>query len=163
VLGRCSRPTEQRLAAGGRDADWFTKGLQLFKDRGCAVCHAYEGKGGIRGPDLTGYGSAAWLRLMIMAPHHELRYGRRNTMPAFRDLESPAADVTRKELDRVKKLLLRDVADDDPKAAARRKEVEDATGLIHLSDVDRELIIRWLLRDRRVVFGGEPVAEQPTP
>ena len=44
--------------------------------------------------DLTGYGDAPWLRLMIMAPNHPKRYGTTNTMPLFRDLEGPAAAVT---------------------------------------------------------------------
>jgi hypothetical protein len=30
--------------------------------------------------------------------------------------------------------------------------------LIHLSDLDRELLIRWLVKDPSVVFGGTPIA-----
>ena len=39
-----------------------------------------------------------------------------------------------------------------------KKELDEATKVVQLSDVDRELIIRWLLQDNRVVFGGEPIA-----
>jgi ubiquinol-cytochrome c reductase cytochrome b subunit len=135
-------------------------GFLAFKDR-CNSCHSYQGEGGegTRGPDFTDYGSADWVRLMIMAPNHELRYGLHNRMPAFRDLEGPAAAVTKAELQQRKETLLKTAADGETKAT--NQEVEDACKVIHLSDIDRELIIRWLLGDYRVVFGGDPITAPP--
>jgi quinol-cytochrome oxidoreductase complex cytochrome b subunit/mono/diheme cytochrome c family protein len=141
--------------------DVFQQGLKTFQARECKGCHSYEGEGGTRtthGPDLTGYGDAAWLRLMIMAPNHPKRYGTTNTMPLFRDLEGPAAAVTVDNVQAHKELLLKQIAKDNSKAAKKAKAIEDAHKLVHLSDVDRELIIRWLLKDYRPVFGGEPIA-----
>src|SRR5262249_24116174 len=59
-------------------------GLATFNKRNCKSCHSYEGTGAHRGPALTGYGDADWLRKMIMSPSHPSRYGQTNTMPAFR-------------------------------------------------------------------------------
>jgi hypothetical protein len=111
----------------------------------------------MKGPELTGYGDADWLRLMILMPEHPSRYGSHNRMPIFRDLEGPLGLAARQEVARGRELLLKDVGDEDK----AKKAVENATRLIHLSDIDRELIIRWLLKDQRVVFGGEPIAAPP--
>ena len=37
------------------------------------------------------------------------------------------------------------------------KVIDDAHKLAHLSDIDREIIIRWMTRDFRVVFAGDLV------
>src|SRR5262249_21303657 len=74
-------------------------GYRVFANR-CAECHSYHGKGFLgKGPDFTGYGDAEWLRLMIMAPDSDLRYGyvENNAMPAFRNLDGPLAEITRLE------------------------------------------------------------------
>ena len=137
------------------NSDAFREGVRLFKERGCTECHVYEGKGGKRGPDLTGYGDQDWVRLMVMTPHHASRYGIRNQMPAFRDLEGPTAAVTLAEIAQSRNLLAQ---------TAKKTEVaklDEATRVLHLSDIDRELIIRWLLNDDRVVFGGEPISGAP--
>ena len=87
-----------RANSSHRDEDSFKQGFQLFRLRRCNSCHAYEGQGGTvatRGPDLTGYGDADWIRLMIVAPASPLRYGLHNRMPAFRPLEGPEAAATR--------------------------------------------------------------------
>ncbi len=137
----------------------YRKGYAAFADR-CNECHPFAGEGGstTRGPDFTGYASADWMRLMIMAPHHPARYGlaNRNAMPIFRDLKpiNPVADVTRQEVERLKQTLLADIPEEQ---ADRRKRVEESMKLVDLSDIDRELIIRWLMKDYRVVFGGEPI------
>jgi len=55
----------------------------------------------------------------------------------------------------IKELLAKKIADEDDQ---KRKELEDASKVVHLSDLDRELIIRWLGKNYRVVFGGEPIA-----
>ncbi|HLJ94200.1 MAG TPA: cytochrome b N-terminal domain-containing protein [Gemmataceae bacterium] len=153
-----------------QDQSPFALGYRAFADR-CTQCHTYKQTGGgdAKGPDFTGYGDADWLRLMIMTPYHGLRYGSRNKMPAFRDLEGPTAAVSRQEIEQARDYLLKDqllarnLKEDDAQAEELKKEIDGATKLIHLSDIDRELIIRWLLGDYRVVFGGEPVAAAPEP
>jgi ubiquinol-cytochrome c reductase cytochrome b subunit len=115
----------------------LAEGFRAFENH-CLQCHTYEAEGGgdTDAPDFTGYGSIEWLRLMIMAPDHVSRYGARNAMPAFRNLDGPGAEVTRLEF----------------------QERSPKTKLQHLSDVDRELILRWLTGDERVVFGGGPIS-----
>jgi ubiquinol-cytochrome c reductase cytochrome b subunit len=144
-----------RSTAAERDSEGFQEGLAAFKERGCTECHTYESKGGKRGPSLTGYGDEEWLRLMIMAPYHSTRYGVRNRMPAFRDLEGPSAGVIHAEIDQARVLLSQTAKKSDA------PHVEEATRLAHLSEIDRELIIRWLLKDYRVVFGGDPISGPP--
>jgi ubiquinol-cytochrome c reductase cytochrome b subunit len=123
----------------------------------CNECHSYAGAGGTtesRGPDLTGYGDADWLRVMIMAPGSPRRYGPHNVMPAFRDLEGPAGGVTTLDAQQLKDTFLEQAGDDEKK----KLQIEASTRLMHLGDVDRELIVRWLLGDDRAVFGGDPIA-----
>src|SRR5262249_523512 len=150
-----------RSTAKERGSAEFDNGLAAFRERDCKQCHAYEGAGGKRGPDLTGYGDEQWLRSMIMSPMHPSRYGTRSAMPAFRDLEGPAAEVTRADLARLQTAALEAIPSDDKKAAARRKEIDESFRLVHLSDIERELIVRWLLGDHCVVFGGEPISGPP--
>ena len=136
----------------------FAEGLKTFENRKCLTCHTFQSEGEAKGPDLTGYGDADWLRVMLLMPYHGARYGSRNRMPAFRDLESSAtADTVRQEVRLGKELLLKDLGD-DPEA---EKKAREATRVVQLSAIDRELIIRWLLKDYRVVFGGEPIAAAP--
>lgn len=115
-------------------------GFRAFQKR-CMPCHTFaeEGGGNLDAPDFTGYGSAEWIRLMLMAPDHLMRYGDNNAMPAFRNLEGPGSEITKLEF-----------IERSPK-----------TKLIHLSDVERELILRWLTGDDRVVFGGETISAPP--
>ncbi len=120
------------------------KARMLFTDEekgfGCVRCHRFEGKGKKVGPDLTGYGSQDWIRLMIMNPSHETRYGAKNEMPPFRNADGPGAEVLLKEFQDL------------------QEKNELKTSIIPLSDIDRELIIRWLTRDYRVVFGGRTIS-----
>ena len=113
----------------------------MFGDH-CANCHKFGKEGGEQGPDLTGYGTADWLRLMVMAPDHFVRFGKKNTMPAFRNLEGPGGEVAKFEFSE-----FYNKKDDDK----REPQVQ------HLSDVDREMIIRFLTGDMRAVFGGAPI------
>ena len=76
---------------------------------------------------------------MMMSPAHPRRHVRNNFMPAFRNLEGPGADVHALEF----------------------KEANPGVPVLHLSDIDRELIIRWLTKDFRVVFGGETISGPP--
>ena len=93
---------------------------------------------------------------MIMAPAHHLRYGSRNRMPIFRDLEGPTAGLQRLEIEQTRDSLLQKLGDNP--TDAKKKEIDEATKAAQLNDLDRELIIRWLLKDYRAVFGGEPIA-----
>jgi mono/diheme cytochrome c family protein len=147
-----------RHTSPDRDSDEFKLGHKAYLTRDCATCHAYEGKGGRQGPDLTGYGDADWVRLMIMAPASPKRYGPTNTMPAFRDLEGPAGAVVQEEMNRIKDMLLGQISAGSRRAEQQRVSIEFAHRVVHLSDLDRELIIRWLLKDDRPVFGGEPIS-----
>jgi quinol-cytochrome oxidoreductase complex cytochrome b subunit/mono/diheme cytochrome c family protein len=167
-LARSPRPDSP-----DRDTKEFKEAIGLFNTigdgSGCRNCHVYAGEGGKQGPDLTGYGNAEWLRLMIMAPYDPSRYGNKNTMPIFRDLEGKAGKINRHEVERTKQLLLdmAEPADPDNEREKRRaerdkKEIEKAYGtLIHLSPLERELVIRWILGDDRVVFGGEAISAPP--
>jgi mono/diheme cytochrome c family protein len=144
------------------DNSLFAKGYRAFAEH-CTQCHTYKETGGgdAKGPDFTGYGDADWLRVMIMAPYHEQRYGIRNAMPAFRDVEGATGDVIRLEVQQARELLLkeqllsRNIKEDDPQMEELKKEIDGATKTVQMNDLERELIIRWLLRDYRVVFGSE--------
>jgi len=134
-LAQQSRPADER------DKKLDEEGLKAFDARGpgkCSACHTVDGSGSTA-PDFQDYGSAAWLRLMIMSPAHELRHVEKNEMPAFRDLDRPGAEVHAREF----KSLFAD------------------TPIINLSEIDRELIIRFLTQDHRVVFGGEAISAAP--
>jgi ubiquinol-cytochrome c reductase cytochrome b subunit len=123
----------------------YEKGLDAFKNR-CAECHTYDDPTGeaADGPDLTGFGDADYLRNMIVNPHGAKRYGKNNRMPIFRNLEGPLGGFAKEQVIQETK----DVGD-------------EARKLNHLSDIDRELIIRWLLKDYRVVFGGDAISTPP--
>jgi len=125
--------------------DAYAKGLAAFENR-CKECHTYNEPDAepSDGPDLTGFGDAEYLRNMIVNPHGPKRYGKNNRMPIFRNLDGPLADFTREQIQQETKEL--------PDEA---KKVND------LSDIDRELIIRWILKDYRVVFGGDVVSAPP--
>ncbi|HEX3314093.1 MAG TPA: cytochrome b N-terminal domain-containing protein [Gemmataceae bacterium] len=112
-------------------------GKAAFDDN-CATCHKLGEPGPSTGPNLTGYGSQGWLRFMLMAPDNPMRYGDRNAMPAFRDFNSVSADVQKAEIDMYK-------------AEKHTPTIAD------LSEVDREVLIRWLTHDPRAVFGGGPI------
>lgn len=134
-LGQQARPASER------DQALEKAGLTAFEEN-CVSCHNYRGAGGGTAPDLTDYGSADWVRLMVMAPAHKSRYPTKNEMPAFRNLEGPGAEVHLLEFLEAHK--------DFPKDR-----------VLHLSDHDRELVVRFVTRDYRVVFGGRPVAAPP--
>jgi ubiquinol-cytochrome c reductase cytochrome b subunit len=144
------------------DKSVFAEGYRAYELR-CSECHTYRATegGSSKAPDFTGYGDAEWVRLMLMAPAHELRYGDRNTMPAFRDLEGLTGELIKLDMQQAKALLLKDVPDNGAEAEEKRQAVDGATRVTSLSDIDRELIIRWLLKDYRVVFGGEPISGPP--
>jgi mono/diheme cytochrome c family protein len=111
---------------------------QTAFDDNCATCHKLGEPGRSTGPNLTGYGSLDWLRMMVMAPDSPIRYGERNTMPAFRDLNAVSAEVQKADVDMY-------------------KTKDHAPTIADLSEVDREVLIRWLMHDPRAVFGGTPI------
>lgn len=99
----------------------------------------YDVEGGSDGPSFVDYGGADWIRFMMMSPTHPTRYSKDNFMPAFRNIEGPGSEVHKQEF-----------FDANPN-----------TPLFHLSDIDREIIIRWMTRDDRVVFGGKSITAPP--
>lgn len=109
------------------------------KDKDGNPVYAYEEDGGSDGPSLVGWGSQDWIRFMVMSPSHETRYGGNNQMTAFRNLDGPGSEVLKKEF----------------------QDKYASTKLSHLSDIDRELILRWLVEDYRTVFGGAPISGPP--
>src|SRR5438067_1935181 len=94
---------------------------------------------------------------MLMMPAHSSRYGIKNSMPAFRDLEGPTAAVTRVELRDAREARLKEIEPNDSRAEAKKSQIDAASRVLHLSDIDRELIVRWLLNDYRPVLGGDPI------
>src|SRR5205085_5478332 len=117
------------------------KGQEAFANptNKCADCHTIEMKevvgpelfkwasqGGETGPDLSNYGSAEWIRGMIMRPGHVSRYRDKNLMPAFRDRDGPGSEIHFDEFRKTNK--------DTPE-----------NRILHLPDVEREMIIRWML------------------
>ena len=44
---------------------------------------------------------------------------------------------------------------------AKKAEIEAAHRVVNLSDIERELIVRWMLKNFRVVFGGETISGPP--
>ncbi len=134
--------SDQAKPKKDRDAKLDSRGKDLFMDN-CASCHSFQGEGGKAAPDFTDYGSDTWIRGMIMDPAHPERHGKKNEMTAFRNGTGPGADELRKE-------FLDLQAKNDTKV-----------NIADMSDIDRELIIRWLTNDDRVVFGGKTIAAPP--
>jgi len=138
---------EQAKPKDKRDEKKWAEGEAAFfsrkNDNRCSGCHKL-GKGtSTTGPDLTDYGSAEWLRGIIMNPGHKSRYkgayaseeARPKLMPAFRNQDGPAAKIALQEFQESFKNI--------PTSP--------------LTDIDRELIIRYMLHDPRPVYGGSPV------
>jgi mono/diheme cytochrome c family protein len=129
---------EQAHPADKRDKKLEELARPLFDDH-CASCHKVGKDGGEEAPDLTNYGSQAWLRGMILAPGHKSRHGDKNAMPAFRPLDGPGTEIA-----------LQEFLDSNPGFPKDK--------ILELSDMDRELIVRFVTRDFRVVFGGDTIS-----
>jgi ubiquinol-cytochrome c reductase cytochrome b subunit len=75
-----------------RDMTRLPAGERAFRES-CMACHLYKGEGrsaGLEdGPDLTGYGSEAWIRGQILEPQDPTRYGTSHQMPSFADKLDP--------------------------------------------------------------------------
>jgi quinol-cytochrome oxidoreductase complex cytochrome b subunit/mono/diheme cytochrome c family protein len=147
-LADLRKPREHVDRSKQRDNALAEKGVKAFftKANKCQTCHTVEIKqegkwvkeGGESGPDLTDYGSAEWIRSMIMRPMHPTRYGEKNRMPAFRNIEGPGSE-----------LALKEFRESNP--GVKDQEI------LPLTDLERELIIRWMLRDYRPIYGGAPI------
>ena len=75
-------------ALGGSKVDDAprARGEKLFADTGCDMCHETDGTGDSQGgPNLGGWGSAAWLHDFLVDPAQPRFFGRRNQMPKFGD------------------------------------------------------------------------------
>lgn len=83
---------EGAAAGEERDETRIPAGERLFREH-CMGCHLYRGEGreaGLEdGPDLTGYGSEAWIRAQILTPEDPSRYGPGHQMPSFADRLDP--------------------------------------------------------------------------
>ena len=78
---------KSQSAADQQDSATIIQGRALLagEEMRCTECHRYQQQGeDPTGPDLTGYGSRAWLMDFIRDPGHARFYGKRNDrMPAF--------------------------------------------------------------------------------
>lgn len=77
---------KSQKAADAADANRITEGREFITDiYGCADCHKFHDKGQLgTAPNLTGYGSRAWLIGIIANPAHKEFYGENNDrMPAY--------------------------------------------------------------------------------
>jgi ubiquinol-cytochrome c reductase cytochrome b subunit len=85
VSAEAQLPTQ--LAMDKRDSALIDEGRQLIRSEAmrCTECHQFQKKDEeATAPDLTGYGSKAWLTEFIKNPAHERFYGKRNDrMPIF--------------------------------------------------------------------------------
>jgi quinol-cytochrome oxidoreductase complex cytochrome b subunit len=137
---------DQAKPKAKRDARLFQDGIKIFfakKPGACSKCHNIAGgkrEGGSDGPDFTNYGSQEWIRLMVMSPANPARHANNNKMPAFLNLDGPGAEVHEKEF---------------------RAVYGKTMPVMNLIHIDRELIIRWLTGDFRVVFGGDTISGPP--
>ena len=142
------------LATHPRGSDAKAPGFTLYKST-CSKCHGYKSAPdeGLEGPDFHGYGDAQWLRDFLFNPAGPLKYGANNRMPAFRDLKSPTGPLVEDMFQRQKEAAL-----SEAKEADEKKAIEASHKVINLSELDRELIIRFVTGDGHVVFGGESIA-----
>lgn len=87
----------------------------------CTGCHTFHDNEGGAAPDLTGYGSAAWLTAFLANPDHERFYmGNNDRMPAFAEDENDAAKnlLQPHDIDMLVRWLRRDEANLDLKLKA---------------------------------------------
>ena len=73
-------------AIDARDTALIAEGKKLITDGAleCADCHQFHNDSPGSGPDLTDYGSHAWLTEFLKNPGHDRFYGKKNDrMPAF--------------------------------------------------------------------------------
>ncbi len=96
LSGEAALPLQKE--ADGRDAARIEEGRKLLAEDAlkCADCHRFHSDDAGSGPDLTGYGSHAWLAEFLQNPAHDRFYGKHNDrMPAF----GKTGRLTTRELD----------------------------------------------------------------
>jgi ubiquinol-cytochrome c reductase cytochrome b subunit len=84
VSAEAALPAQKETEA--HDTAILEEGKKLFTDDAleCADCHQFHNDANGDGPDLTGYGSHAWLSEFLKNPAHDRFYGKKNDrMPAF--------------------------------------------------------------------------------
>lgn len=152
---------KEQIAKDEAYAARLRDGREMFKSFNCNSCHKAEGveKGGVKGPDLTGYGSQEWVHGMILSPGHRSRYGGTVTVKD-KDKKGKLVDIV---LPRNEMPAFRPPPDTGPARLALQEFFESQPDFPRnfvnpLTDFDRELIVRFLTRDDRVVFGGTPIS-----
>lgn len=153
------------------------EGFLLFqnpKGYNCTGCHQYENlnKEAVSAPDLTGYGSQGWLHKMIRSPGHPELYGTKNIIFFEEEVKDKKGNVIKdqdgnpKTVSKTKSLMPSFMPAGNALADLQRKDFQfflkktldvDKVDFEVLSDLDRELIVRYLTGDYRVVFGGQEV------
>lgn len=61
------------------------RGQALLVSEGCSKCHAMDGRTAGDGPNLAGWGSAAWAKAFLRDPGALRFYGKQNRMPRMSD------------------------------------------------------------------------------
>jgi ubiquinol-cytochrome c reductase cytochrome b subunit len=87
---------KSQRAADVRDTMLIADGKKAFDAVGCAECHAFGAPDpNAAGPELTGFGSRAWLTAFIADPAHPRFFGKNNDrMPSF----GPSGQLTEREI-----------------------------------------------------------------
>jgi quinol-cytochrome oxidoreductase complex cytochrome b subunit/mono/diheme cytochrome c family protein len=145
------------------DKSPFAEGYRKFVSE-CISCHNYRRAPGeeiVSGPDFTGYGDAEWIRGMIVDPAGKTRYGKNNRMPAFDDLSKPGGELVKERLKLAREDAIEKAGDDADAKKKAEKAFDQTHKIMNLSDLERELIVRFMTHDGRVVFGGETIGGAP--
>jgi len=71
----------------------FRRGIQVYEEQRCALCHAIAGKGNVKGPldDIAGRLTEEQIRLWLLDPDtmaEKTKAERRPPMPAYSDLSA---------------------------------------------------------------------------
>lgn len=109
--------TDDGTVEAGRDL--------LVNEFSCIDCHKFHDEGDLgSAPDLTGYGSAEWLRGFLADPAHERFYGEYNDrMPSYANnhVEPSQNLLSAHEID----MLVRWLRDDDPLKSADKASSDE--------------------------------------
>jgi len=100
ALAKEGVPTAGGPAVWENDPEFKVKAL--FKEH-CATCHAIAGRGGEEAPDLTDYGSRAWLAALVRNPQEPRFFGgtKHETMDPY-----PVADVPDDQMQAIAEYLV---------------------------------------------------------
>jgi len=94
VSAEAQLPSQREMDA--RDAKAIEEGRKLLvEDFSCTDCHKFHDKGQLGdAPNLTGYGSKAWVAGILSNPAEKRFYGKRNLMPCYAPSASNSAENT---------------------------------------------------------------------